>query len=65
MCDSVKKTRQAGRVEYRGRELPEGMTPAIAEELASLIADYERGEFDGLLPDAAIRAFVISRSLQG
>ena len=50
------------RLEYRGRLLPGGMTPKCFDELESLFAEYERGDFDGLSSDAAMRAFEVVRS---
>lgn len=51
--------------EYRGRILPDGMTPACFEELENLFVAFEREQFEGFASDAAIRAFVVAHSLRG
>ncbi len=45
--------------------MPSGMNPARFDALEDLFSAYERGEFEGLATDAAIRAFAISHNLPG
>lgn len=52
-------------IQYRGRAMPDGLTPAMFDELEALFVEFERDEFVGFASDAALRAFAISsRSLR-
>lgn len=48
-------------ITFRGRRLPAGMTPGCHEELVAVIAEFERGDFDGTVRELACRVFSIVR----
>ena len=67
MADLIPEAREpddTSCIEYRGRDLPEGMTTACFVALEKLFVEFDRDEFQGFASDAAIRAFVISHTLQ-
>lgn len=44
---------------FRGRRLPAGMTPECHDALVAVLAEFERGDFDGTFRELACRVFSI------